>query len=93
MNKPLPHIPRKYIKPNGKVDLWDVLIERGPVRVEFTTLLAREALARDPDRFKFDLPKGVKPGELQLEADERARADAESDDTEPPDPVYGRKQA
>lgn len=90
MTAPLPMIPRKHIKPNGRVDLWDTQIENGPVRIEFTSILAREALVRDKDRFKFELPRGVKPGPLQDEADERARADAEAAAAEPPDPVYGR---
>lgn len=91
MNKPLPHIPRKHIKPNGNVDLWDVLIDGGPVKVEFTTILAREALVRDKDRYKFELPRGAKPGDLQVEADERRAAEQAETDAEPPDPVYGRR--
>lgn len=91
MKKPLPHIPKKYIKPNGKVDLWDVVIEGGPVKCEFTTILAREALLYDPDRYHFNLPAKTKPGPLQEEAEERAREDAAAADAEPPDPVYGKR--
>ncbi len=91
MKKPLPHIPRKHLKPNGKVDLWDIVIEDGPVKLEFTAILAREALMYDPDRYKFDLPRGVKPGPLQDEAEARAREEAEAADAEPPDPVYGKR--
>lgn len=91
MKKPLPHIPRKYIKANGKVDLWDMVIEGGPVKCEFTTILAREALLYDPERYYFSLPTKVKPGRLQEEADERAREDAEAADAEPPDPVHGKR--
>lgn len=91
MNKPLPHIPRKHLKPNGRVDLWDVLIENGPVKVEFTTILAREALQRDPGRFKMALPPGTKAGPLQIEADERAAAELAEADAEPADPHFGRR--
>lgn len=90
--KPLPLIPRKYFKRDGKVDMWDVIIDGGPVKVEFTAILAREALQRDPDRFKFELPRGVQPGPLQVEAEERARAQSDERDTEAPDPVYGRRK-
>lgn len=96
--KPLAEIfiPRRYIKPNGKVDLWDMtgpLVDEqptGPVKVEFSGILAREALQRDPDRYRTDLPKGVKPGPAQAEADERAAAEqAEADAEANRDPVYG----
>lgn len=87
----LPLIPRKYVK-CGKVELWDVLVEGGPVKVEFNLILAREALQRDPKRFKFEMPKGMTPGPLQAEADEYARQKAEEADAEPPDPIYGRRK-
>lgn len=92
MTQPLPQIPRGRIKRNGRVDLWDVLIEGGPVKVEFTTILAREALVRDPARFQFELSRGTKPGQLQVEADERIAAERAEDGAEAPDPVYGRKE-
>lgn len=90
MAKTLPLIPRKFFKRNGKVDLWDVLIEDGPVKIEFTPILAREALGRDKDRYKLELPRGAKPGTLQIEADERAAEAAADAAQEAPDPVYGR---
>lgn len=90
----LPMIPRKHIKPNGRVDLWDVLSDGGPFKVEFTTINAREALLYDKDRYKFELPRGTKQGPAQDEADERAAAEAEeSAETQANDPHYGRKQA
>lgn len=89
----LPLIPRKYIKRNGKVDLWDVLIENGPARFEFTAILAREALQRDPDRFKFELPKGTKQGSLQDEADEREQENMEEGDRiDDADPHFGKRK-
>lgn len=94
MSAPLPHIARKHFKPNGRVDLWDVVIEDGPVKLEFTSILAREALQRDPKRFCLVLPKGMKPGKLQDDADERARLDAQTAaEIEASDPAYGRSQA
>ena len=90
MLKALPFIPAKYIKrPSGKVDLWDIKIDGGPVRVEFTGILAREALQRDPERFMFELPKGIRPGPLQQEADERAAAEqAELEAAQQQDPMH-----
>ncbi len=91
--KPLPMIPRKYIKKNGRVDVWDMEVENGPAKIEFTTMLAREALQRDEKRYKLELPRGMKPGQLQLDNEERAAADAEAANVEPADPVYGRTPA
>lgn len=95
--KPLPMIPRKHIDAHGHVMLWDVVGPlddekngTGPVKVQFTGILAREALQRDPDRYKLDLPRGIKPGPAQDEADERDRelaAEAEAEANK--DPVYG----
>lgn len=93
MAKTLPLIPRKYIKANRRVDLWDVLIEGGPVKLERTAILAREALAYDPDRYVLTLPRGMKPGPLQEEAEEREREMAAEAAAEPADPVYGRTPA
>lgn len=103
---PLPYIPRRAIKPNGKVDLWDLIgqptgkkdektgfeITDGPVKIEFNSILAREALQRDPDRYKIDLPRGVKPGPGQIAFEERQRAEAEELEAEANrDPVYGNR--
>lgn len=88
---PLPHIARKFIKPNGKVDLWDIADKDDPVKLEFTAILAREALQRDKERYKLELPKGVKPGAAQAEAERRAAEEMAEADAEPPDPVYGRR--
>lgn len=93
MSEPLPHIPRKHIKANGRVDLWDVLIEDGPVKIEFTTILAREALVRDAERFQFNLPRGMKPGPAQIAAEARAAEELDQAAAEPPDPAYGRTPA
>lgn len=103
--KPLPMIPRRYIDPHGNVGLWDMVgedtgekdkvgdpVTDGPVRISRTAILAREALQRDPDRYKLDLPKGTKPGPGQLAQEERARAEAEEADAErDADPVYGKR--
>ena len=87
----LPHVPKRFIKPNGKVDLWDIVIEDGPVKLEFTTILAREALRNDKDRYKLELPRGMKPGPAQIEFEEQMAAQQAEADAEPPDPVYGRR--
>lgn len=127
-------IPYQRVKPNGKVDLWDLgpqvgpkppaappapdatklkgaelaaaeveyedacerykdelrdytaarkaharwSIEKGgPIKVELWGVDARHAMETEPDRFKLDLPKGMKPGKAQQEAEERAAAEAE----------------
>jgi len=49
----------------------------GPIKVEFWGIDATEAMQIEPDRFKLDLPKGMKPGKAQLEADEMAKETAE----------------
>lgn len=94
--KALPMIARKYIKPRGLVDVWDMQIDRGtdalagPLRLEMTAILAREALQRDSDRYKLELPRGEKPGPAQIEAELRA-AEELADPDEKPDPVYGKR--
>lgn len=88
--KPLPLIPRKSIKPNGNVDLWDMLAENGPVKIERTTIIAREAMQRDSERYKLELPRGTKPGPAQIEAERIAAEIAAEENAEPPDPVFGR---
>lgn len=89
--KPLPMIPRKYLKPNGVVELWDMEAVDGPVKIERTGILAREALQRDPDRYKLELPRGVKPGQAQFDAEERAREEQAEAEAEAPDPVFGQR--
>lgn len=93
MNTPLPYIPRKNIKANGRVDLWDVVVEDGPVKIEFTSILAREAMVRDPARYKLELPRGTKPGPAQTAAEERIAAEIAETNAEAPDPAYGRTPA
>lgn len=91
--KPLPMIPRKYVRRDGLVEFWDTSEENGgPVKLERQAILAREALANDPDRYKLELPRGVKPGPAQIEADERVRSEAEELAREAEaDPHYGRR--
>lgn len=126
-------IPLHRVKPNGKVDLWDLgpqvepkappapeppsdklkgaelaaaqvehedALDRykdqlrawtaarkahrewadqkgGPVKVEFWGADARHAMEVEPTRYKLDLPKNMKPGRAQAEAEEMARAEQE----------------
>lgn len=49
----------------------------GPIKIEMWGVDARHALDNFPDRFKLDLPKGVKPGRAQAEAEEMQRQEAE----------------
>lgn len=90
--KPLPMIPRRYVNAHGNVALWDMAEEGGPVQIVRAGILAREALGRDPERYRLELPKNVKPGPAQLEAEQRAREEADELNTDiDRDPVYGRK--
>lgn len=89
----LPLIHRKHIKRDGKVDLWDIVEDGGPVKIEFPAILAREALARDPERYHLNLPRGLKPGPLQAENEERIRLqNEEAEATADADPVYGGRR-
>lgn len=91
----LPMIPRKYVDPKtGRVNVWDLSTETdppGPVKIEMTGILAREALQRDPERFKLELPRGVKPGPAQEEAERLAADRADPGPQETTDPAYGRR--
>lgn len=51
--------------------------EKGPVKIELWGADARHALEREPDRYFIDLPKGLKPGKAQAEADKMAAIEAE----------------
>jgi hypothetical protein len=90
--KEIPLIPRKYVRKDGTVELWDLLEEGGPVRIVRTGILAREALGRDGDRFKLELPRGMKPGPAHAEAEARAAEEAAEAAAEADkDPVYGKR--
>lgn len=61
----------------------------GPIKVEFWGPDANEAFERDPGRFVLDLPKGLKPGKAQIEAEARAReADEEIRQARSKDPLH-----
>lgn len=63
----------------------------GPLKVELWGVDARHALEIEPERFKLDLPKGVKPGRAQIEAEERAAAEAEATQrARASDPQFGQ---
>jgi hypothetical protein len=49
----------------------------GPVKIEQWGVDARHSLDNFPERYKLDLPKGVKPGKAQLDAEEMAKAEGE----------------
>jgi hypothetical protein len=65
----------------------------GPVKVELWAIDARHAMEVEPLRYRLDLPKSVKPGRAQLEAEENARAEAEAlERARSTDPQFGNKQ-
>jgi hypothetical protein len=141
------YIPTNRIKPNNKVDLWDMGPKRpvapedpvepdasklkgadlaaaqvehedacerykqqlrdfatakrahldwhdakgGPVKVELWAIDARHALEIEPDRYRIDLPRGVKPGKAQVDADALAAAEAdERQRAKAADPQFGQ---
>lgn len=79
------------VKPNGKVDVWDLEAVDGPLTVELFAVDARHAIEKFPDRWMLKLPKGSKPGPAQIEAEERAAAEAEG--VQQADPHFGGKAA
>jgi hypothetical protein len=66
----------------------------GPRKVEHWAADARHALTAEPDRWKLDLPKGMKPGQAQIEAEEREAAERDAMEREVElDPQFGSKGA
>ncbi len=49
----------------------------GPIKVELWGVDATHAMATDPDRFVLDLPRGMKPGKAQIDAEEMEKTAAE----------------
>lgn len=49
----------------------------GPIKVELWGVDARHAMETEPDRYKLDLPRGMKPGKAQAEAEKAAELEAE----------------
>jgi len=78
--------------------LWDLvgpLNEKGeptgPVKSEINTILAREAMVRDPKRYVQALPKGMSPGPAEterLERIQRLEAELKGDGPDPHFPSY-----
>lgn len=63
----------------------------GPVKVELWGVDARHAMEVEPNRYRLDLPKGVKPGRAQIEAEEMAQAEAGAlAQAQERDPQFGR---
>lgn len=63
----------------------------GPRKVELWAADARHAMTVEPERWKLDLPKGMKPGRAQLEAEEQAAAEREAQQREvDADPQFGK---
>jgi hypothetical protein len=63
----------------------------GPVKVELWGVDARHAMEVEPDRFKLELPRGVKPGRAQIEAEQLAEAEADAlNQARASDPQFGQ---
>lgn len=63
----------------------------GPVKVSMWSTDAVHALTIAPERYFLDLPKGQKPGRMQLEADEAAAmSEAELQEAREKDPQFGK---
>jgi hypothetical protein len=81
---------RLYSATKRAFDLWHEM-NGGPVKIEFWGVDARGAL--DHERFKLDLPRGLKPGKAQVEAEEMAKAEgAELAALRERDPNFGKPQ-
>ena len=81
---------RLYAAAKRAYDLWHNT-NGGPVKIEFWGVDARGAL--DKERFKLDLPRGLKPGKAQVEAEEMAKAEgAELAALRERDPNFGKPQ-
>ena len=81
---------RLYSATRRAYDLWHNT-NGGPVKIEFWGVDARGAL--DHERFKLDLPRGLKPGKAQIEAEEMAKAEgAELAALRERDPNFGKPQ-
>jgi hypothetical protein len=66
-------------------------VNGGPIKVELWGIDATHALEIDPGRYKLDLPRNVRPGRAQLEAEERAEAEAEAAQRQQAaDPQFGQ---
>jgi hypothetical protein len=64
----------------------------GPLKVELWGIDARHAMDIEPIRFKLDLPRNVKPGKAQIEAEEMAALEAEGlDRARASDPQFGKQ--
>lgn len=65
----------------------------GPRKIELWGCDARHALTVEPDRYKLDLPKHVKPGRAQVEAEAREAAEKEARERDiAQDPQFGSAQ-
>ena len=62
----------------------------GPRKIELWGCDARHAMTVEPDRYKLDLPKNMKPGRAQVEAEAREMAEREARERDVAnDPQFG----
>lgn len=72
------------------VKVWDIKADGGPVQIEMRSVNARDALARDKERYCLKLPRGVKAGPAQDEMKKREAAEAQDfASIVARDPVFG----
>ena len=66
-------------------------INGGPVKVSLWSTDAKHAISAEPARYVLELPKGVKPGKQQMEADAIAEmSEAELQEARDRDPQFGK---
>jgi hypothetical protein len=64
----------------------------GPIKVELWGIDARHAMEVEPERFRLELPRGMKPGRAQIEAEQLAEAEADAlDHARASDPQFGQR--
>ena len=63
----------------------------GPIKIDMWSTDAKHALEVDPERYFLELPKGIKPGKAQADADEAAAMSvAELNEAREKDPQFGK---
>jgi len=66
-------------------------VNGGPRKVNLWSTDAVHALSTEPDRYKLELPKGMKPGTAQAEDDRRAEmSEQELQEAREKDPQFGK---
>lgn len=84
---------RRYTEQKREYAEWQET-DGGPKKLETWPVDAKYNLNEFPERWRLDLPRGVKPGRAQIEAEEMAEAEAgELNRARASDPQFGHQRA